>query len=320
MLGLKYVRQRISTVSPYGESPQDRSIGDIIPRSLVVIDKPSGPTSHQVSSWTQDICGMKAGHSGTLDPNVTGVIPMGIGHSVRVMDLLHSAPKEYVVAIKFHNNVGKREIASLVEDFTGEIYQMPPLRSGVKRRLRTRIVHEIEILDRADNEYLLRVRCQSGTYVRTLCKDMGKATGTGAHMMELRRTEAGGFVEDDCCTLQDLKDAFEFYEQGDASWLSELLLPYERALKLYPCIKVKDTAAGSILNGADLAAPGILEADHFEKNDQVVLYSTKGEGLAIGDAIYDAPEMIEKEEGLVVQTHRVFQPTGNYPRLWKEHK
>lgn len=317
---MKYVRSKIGALSPHGDFPGDRSVEEMIPRSLVVIDKPSGPTSHQVSSWVQEMVGMKAGHSGTLDPGVTGVLPMGIGHSVRLMDLLHEAPKEYVAAIKFHGNVKKDEVLSLARDFTGDIYQMPPLRSGVKRRLRVRTIHEIEILEGKGKEYLFRVRCQSGTYVRTLCKDMGKAAGTGAHMMELRRTEAGGFGEKESLILHDIRDAFELYREGDPDVLRSILLPYERALEIYPGIKIKDTAAGSVLNGADLAAPGILEADEFQRGDSVVLYSAKGEGLAFGTAMEDARDIIEKEDGIVVQTHRVFQPTGDYPRLWKEHK
>ncbi len=317
---MKYVRDRIDTVSPYGESPQDRALKDMIKRAIVIIDKPSGPTSHQLSAWVQNICGMKAGHSGTLDPNVTGVLPMGIGHSVRVMDLLHAAPKEYIAAVKFHNNISKREVSSLIEEFTGEIYQMPPIRSGVKRRMRKRTVYDMELLDNVQNEYLIRIRCESGTYIRTICKDMGTASGTGAHMMELRRTEAGGFKERDCCTMQDLYDAFEFYRQGDPTWLSSILSPYERALGLYPGIKIKDTAAGSILNGADLAVPGILEMDEFKSGDDVVLYSTKGEGLAYGTALYDPSQIMDMDEGLVIKSERVFKPTGNYPTRWKEHK
>ncbi len=317
---MKYVRDRIHTLSPYGEYPENRAVDDLIERSIVVIDKPSGPTSHQISAWVQNMCGMKAGHSGTLDPKVTGVLPIGLGHSVRVTDLLHAAPKEYIAAVKFHGNIGKKTVSSLVKEFVGEIYQTPPLRSGVKRRIRKRTVYEIEILDHDQKEYLMRVRCQSGTYVRTLCKDMGKAAGTGANMMQLRRVEAGGFKESDCSTLQDLKDAFEFYTEGDPSWLSSLLLPYERSLELYPGIKVKDTAAGSILNGADLAVPGILEMDEFHKGDHVVLYSAKNEGLAYGVALFDASQIIEMDQGLVVKTNRVFKPTGSYPSQWKEHK
>ncbi len=310
----------VNTVSPYGIFPKERNLEDLIPRSLVILDKPSGPTSHQVSSWVQDICGMKAGHSGTLDPNVTGVLPMGLGSSVRVIDLLHAASKEYIAAVRFHSSISNDEVSSIVEDFTGEIYQMPPVRSGVKRRMRSRVIHGLEILDHHGQEYLLRVRCQSGTYVRTLCKDMGKVAGTGAHMMELRRTEAGGFTEEQSCSLHDLRDAFEFYKEDDGSWLSDLLLPYESALEIYPKMIIKDTAAGSVLNGADLAVPGILKMDGFYRDDKVVIFSAKGEGLAFGQALFDAQDIVDKQEGLVVRTERVFNPVGEYPRRWKEHK
>ncbi len=314
---MKYVKGRNNNLSDWGQKPGQRSVDELIPRSLVILDKPEGPSSHQVSSWVKKIFDKKAAHSGTLDPNVTGVLPTGIGDSVRVLDLLHTAPKEYIAAMKFHGRVNKREVDEILSEYEGEIYQTPPLRSGVKRERRKRYVYEIERLYVDGNEYLLRVRCESGTYIRTLCKDIGKTLGTGGHMMELRRTEAGGFTEEQVVLLQDLRDAYEFYREGDDSRLKEVLIPYEAGLEIYPQIKVKDSAAGAVLNGADLAAPGILEMDEFSEGDEIVLISAKKEGLAFGKAMYDAEEIIEKKGDIVVRTDRVFNPSGDYPEEWK---
>lgn len=314
---MKFVKEEINTLSDWGERPTQRTVEEVIPRSIVVLDKPEGPSSHQVSAWVKKIFDQKAAHSGTLDPNVTGVLPTGIGHSVRILDLLHTVPKEYVAAMRFHGNVDEREVDEILKEYEGEIYQTPPLRSGVKRERRKRRVFEIEKLDVDGREYLLRIKCESGTYIRTLCKDIGKTLGPGAHMMELRRTEAGGFTEDQVVSLQDLKDAYEFYRDGDEEELRELLLPYERALEIYPQIKIKDSAAGAILNGADLAALGVLEMDDFSEGEDVVVISAKGEGLAIGKAVNDAEDIVGEKEGLVVKTERVFSPSGEYPKKWK---
>ncbi len=310
---MRYVKDKVNTVSKWGDFPHQRSIEDLIPRSVMIIDKPKGPTSHQVSSWVQRMFSSKAGHSGTLDPNATGVLPMGIGYSVRMMDLLHVAPKEYVASMRFHSTVKKTGVEEVLEKFEGDIYQMPPVRSGVKRKVRTRTIYELELLDFRGKDCLLRVRCQSGTYVRTLCKDIGKALGVGGNMEELRRTEAGGFTEKESHILQRVKDALVYYEDGEEGYLREILKPHEEVFGLYPSVKVKDTAAGSILNGADLAAPGLVEFDKFSSGDRVGVASVKGEILALGVALYPAEKMMEMDEGLVVRTERVFHPSGEYP-------
>ncbi len=317
MSKIEHVIDRVNTVSRWGQSPSQRDVEDAIPRSLAVIDKPEGPTSHQVSAWIKKLFDMKAGHSGTLDPNVTGVLPMGLGSSVRLLDLLHSVPKEYIAAMKFHGDVKEKDVTDILDEFEGEIYQKPPVRSGVKRERRKRGIYELELLDHEGRDYLFRIRCESGTYIRTLCKDIGKTLGRGAHMMELRRIEAGGFEEKESVILQDLRDAYEFYKDDLEEMLDEILQPYERALDIFPKIKIKDTAVSAILNGADLALPGISEMDEFSAGEKVALISVKAEGIAVGESLYDSEEIIEMEEGLVLQTDRVFSPSGDYPTRWK---
>ncbi|MFO7992214.1 MAG: RNA-guided pseudouridylation complex pseudouridine synthase subunit Cbf5 [Thermoplasmata archaeon] len=314
---MKLIKEEVNTVSRWGDIPERRGVEEALPRSVFVLDKPQGPTSHQVSSWVQEIFGMKAGHSGTLDPNVTGVLPMGLGFSVRLTDLMHVTPKEYVAAMKFHGTVKKSEVEDVFKEYVGEIYQMPPVRSGVKRERRIRKIHEIELLDYQGREYLFRVRCQSGTYIRTLCKDLGKSMGVRGHMMELRRTEGGGFVEEESHPLTEFKDSYEFYKDGSEDELMDILLPYERVLGLYPSVVVKDTAAGSLLNGADLAVPGVMKMDEFSAGEMVSILSPKGEGIAIGEALLDAEDIMEMDKGLIVRTDRVFHPSGEYPRSWK---
>lgn len=314
---MDHIIERNNTISRWGMYPNERSVEEALNRSLVIIDKPSGPTSHQVSAWVQDLFDLKAGHSGTLDPKVTGVLPMGLGYSVRVIDLLHNVPKEYIAAMHFHGTVNLKKIEEVLEDFRGDIYQMPPLKSGVKRERRIREIFDIDILDKSDRNYLFFIKCESGTYIRTLCKDIGKSVGTGGHMMDLRRVKSGGFLEDESYILQDVKDALISYREGDESKLKDMLIPYERALEVFPKIEIKDSAAGSILNGADLAVPGILKMEDFKDGEMVSLFSKKGEGVAIGEAVYGAEEIMKRDKGLVVKTDRVFHPVGEYPRRWK---
>ncbi len=314
---MDHIREKVNTLSEWGKYPHERSIDEALKRSLIIIDKPAGPTSHQVSAWVQELFDCKAGHSGTLDPQVTGVLPMGLGYSVRVIDLLHNVPKEYIAAMHFHSNVDLSQVKEILKGFQGEIYQTPPLRSGVKKERRVRTIYEIEILDHTRRDYLLFVRCESGTYIRTLCKDIGKAAGTRGHMMDLRRTKSGVFLEEESLILQDIKDALLSYNDGDSNELMEMLIPYERALEVFPKLRIKDNAAGSVLNGADLAAPGILEMEDFARNDTVSIVSTKDEGIAIGKAIFSAEDVMDMEEGLVVKTDRVFHPAGEYPKKWK---
>ncbi len=314
---MSLIREQDTTVSKWGEYPHERKVEDALKRSLVILDKPDGPTSHQYVTWVKKLFGVKTGHSGTLDPNATGVLPVGLGYSVRVVDLLHVSSKEYVAAMRFHGNVRHEDVKNVVEEYKGEIFQMPPVRSSVKRERRKREIYELEILDHKGRDYLLRVKCESGTYIRTLCKDIGKSIGVGGNMTDLRRTKAGGFEEEESYHLQEVKDAYELWKKDEGDEFRNMLLPYEEALKLYPKITVKDSAAGAVIEGAGLAVPGILKMDEFEAGDTVSVFSKKGEGLAIGVSVLDASDIVEKDHGMAVDNSRVFHPSGKYPKKWK---
>src|SRR3989338_2496513 len=138
---------------------------ELINYGIVNIDKPAGPTSHQVSDYVQKILGIsKAGHSGTLDPGVTGVLPIALGRATRIVQNLLTAGKEYVAIMYLHKEVSEKEINEAVKKFTGKIKQLPPIKSAVKRRLRTREVYYVEIMEIEDREVLFRIGCQAGTY------------------------------------------------------------------------------------------------------------------------------------------------------------
>ena len=169
--------------SKYGSRPEDRSLAERIRLGVAIVDKPTGPTSHQVSAWVRDMFGVpKAGHSGTLDPRVTGVLPVALADATRAVEAVLAGDKEYVGVLQLHQDVDARRVRAMMARFVGEIYQIPPVRSAVKREQRARMVSEFEPLEIDGRDVLFRVRCESGTYIRTLAVDVGDALGVGANL------------------------------------------------------------------------------------------------------------------------------------------
>lgn len=251
---------------------------------FVVIDKPKGPTSHQIDYWVREITGEpKVGHIGTLDPNVTGVLVMALGRAVKLIDIVHEYPKEYVFIVKFHGSFDTAMLSEVSEKFTGRIYQIPPMRSAVARSLRVREIYSIETLEISDRNVLMKVKCQSGTYIRTLCTDMGYVMGTGAQMVELRRTITGPFNETDLVTLQDLSDAVKLSGTGDSSALRKMLIPMDYIFKDTPKIIVKKSALRNISHGSDLFPGGIRALiGNPEKGDRVCVMDENNELVGTG--------------------------------------
>ncbi|MDP3639690.1 MAG: LAGLIDADG family homing endonuclease [Nanoarchaeota archaeon] len=154
----------------FGKPPEDRSTAELLTYGVINLDKPKGPTSHQVSDYVKKILPCKrAGHSGTLDPGVTGVQPVAIGKATRITQFLLTAPKEYVGIMHLHKDITEETLKKAAEQFVGKILQLPPVKSAVKRQLREREIYAFEILEMKGREVLFRVRCQAGTYVRKFC-------------------------------------------------------------------------------------------------------------------------------------------------------
>ncbi len=302
----------------YGCAPEARSIIEHIDKGVVNIDKPAGPTSHEIVAWIKDILQInKAAHTGTLDPKVTGVLPILLGAATKLADTF-VGDKEYVCVMKLHREVNEDNLRRICEEFVGEIYQRPPLKSAVKRQIRKRTVHYIEIIEIAGKNVLMKVGCEAGTYIRMLCHHIGLALGVGAHMSQLRRTKAFPFSEDTLTKLHDLKDAYVFYEQGDERLLRNLIIPMEYTLGHLRCIIIKDSAVDAICHGADLTAPGISRLEEgINRGDPVVMYTVKGEAVGRGTATLNSKEMHSAEKGICVNTEKVFMKPGTYPKGWK---
>jgi len=320
------VKSPARTDPKYGVAPDKREIQEHITRGVVNIDKPSGPTSHEVVAWTKKILDLRiAGHSGTLDPRVTGVLPIMLGDATRAVGALLVAGKEYVCAVRLHRQVSEKKVREVFREFTTTIYQKPPLKSAVRREIRPRKIYYLNILEIEGKDILFKVGCEAGTYIRKLCHDIGEAIGSGANMSDLRRTRSGPFGEDQTLVrLHELKDAYVVWkEEGDETLLRKLILPMEFALKHLPKIYIRDTAVDALCHGADLAAPGVVSLESkIERGNMVAVFTLKGEAVALGIAELSTDEILKAKEGLAVNSSRVLMSPGVYPRGWiaKEKK
>lgn len=312
------LRSKAHTNPNFGKKPDERGIEEYINYGVVNLDKPAGPTSHEVVAWVKAIFNIeKSGHSGTLDPRVTGVLPVALGESTKVVQAMQ-ADKEYVGIIRFHEKQDKSRIIKTFKEFIGEILQRPPVKSAVKRRLRKRRIYYMDIIETKEKDVLFRVGCEAGTYIRKLCHDIGEVLGCGAHMVELRRTKSGSFTEETSVFLHDLKDAYVTWkESGDEALIRQAVQPVERVFDNLPKVFIRDSTVDALCHGADLAIPGLVKIDaDVNVNDIVGIFTLKDELVAIGEARMDTKAMLVNDAGIAVRIRRVVMKPGIYPRMW----
>src|SRR4030095_7986160 len=313
------------TNNKYGYYPNNRPLDILLDYGILLLDKPSGPTSHELVAWTKKILGItKAGHRGTLDPGTTGLLPIGLGGATKALSILLFGPKEYYAVARIHQQKEIDQIDELLKEFTGEIYQRPPQRSSVKRATRVRRIYEIQRLESADNIILLRVLCEAGTYIRKLIYDIGEVLGTGATMFELRRTRVSVFSEsaDKLVRLHDLVDAIETYkETKEEQKIRSIVKPIELALEGVVSVAVKDSAVDALCHGAQVAIPGIVAIDkNLKKGCLVGIYTLKGEIIALGEANMNLEEIKQNDKGIAFNIKRLIMKPDTYPRCWKTSK
>ena len=314
---------------PLRSPPDERSIPELLRFGVVNVDKPAGPSSHQLSAWLRDAVndalttvdpdGTRIGgvaHAGTLDPKVTGCLPTLTGTATRAAQVFLEGEKEYVAVLELHGDP-PADLRQVVDEFEDEIYQKPPRKSAVSRRLRTRTIHDIDVLEIEDRQALLRIGCESGTYVRKLCHDIGLAAGVGAHMGHLRRTATDPFDDTNLHTLQDLTDALEWATEGDERLLREVVQPAEEALVHLPALTIAPSAARNVATGAPVYAPGVIDgpdpddvAVHDGTDESVgetaeyplvACYTPSGSAVCLGRLV-DDPDAVRGE---VVSLERV---------------
>ncbi len=256
---------------------------------------------------------------GRGDPKVTGVLPVALNSATKVLTALLTAGKEYVAVMRLHEPVDEERVREVMAEFVGTIYQRPPLRSSVKRRVRKRRIYYLDVLEVDGQDVLFRVGCEAGVYVRKICFDVGEVLGCGAHMRELRRTRAGPFVEDECATMHDLVEAvMAWREDGDERLIRNVVKPMEKALDHLPKIYIRDSAVDAVCHGAHLAAPGVLSVETgITPGGLVAVMTQKGEAVALAKALMTSEQIVEAQHGLVAKTERVLMPRGVYPRMWR---
>lgn len=307
----------------YGTAPNERPIKEYLKYGYIVLDKPQGPTSHEVVAWVRRIMGTeRAGHSGTLDPMVSGVLPIGLGHATKALSAMLLGPKEYVAVARIHDSVPSEVLDRAFSNFIGPIYQKPPQRSSVRRVTRTREIYKIDILQQKGNLILLKVLCEAGTYIRKLIYDYGEVLKVGATMAELRRSRVCQFDEGDLVRLHDLYEAKAvFDESGKDEKLKQVIKPVEESVGFLKQIRIRDSAVDSICHGAQLAVPGVVAlSPGLLKGEIIRLTTGKGELVALAESQMDENSVKNTPHGLVALTRRVVMESGTYPKMWKSKK
>ncbi|KAI8820405.1 centromere/microtubule binding protein CBF5 [Fimicolochytrium jonesii] len=317
------VRTGHYTPIPNGCSPLKRDIENYVKYGVINLDKPANPSSHEVVAWIRRILrAEKTGHSGTLDPKVTGCLIVCIDRATRLVKSQQGAGKEYVAVLRLHDAIeSEKKLAQSLETLTGALFQRPPLISAVKRQLRIRTIHELKLVEFDNDRHLgvFWVSCEAGTYIRTLCVHLGLLLGVGGHMQELRRVRSGATGEhDNLVTMHDILDAQWVYDNTkDESYLRRAIRPLESLLTTYKRIVVKDSAVNAICYGAKLMIPGLLRFESgVDINEEVVLMTTKGEAIALAIAQMSTAEMATCDHGVVAKIKRVIMERDTYPRRW----
>jgi H/ACA ribonucleoprotein complex subunit 4 len=244
---------------------------------------------------------------------------VALAEATKTVQAVLVSGKEYVCVMRLHGATLEDKVRSVLDEFVGTIYQRPPVRSSVKRQIRTRKIYYLDFLEIVDRNVLFQVGCEAGTYIRKLCYDIGEVLGVGAHMQELRRTRAGPFTEQESMvTLHDIAYLqSQWQETKDESTIRKFVQPMEKALELLPKIYVRDSAVDAICHGANLAAPGVLSLEtDIKPSDVVAVMTHKGEGIAMSKALMSTEDIMKIDHGLVAKTSRVLMSRGVYPKMW----
>lgn len=282
---------------------QKKSTKELLEFGIINIDKSSGPTSFNISDFVRKKIGIrKTSHFGTLDPKVTGVLPIALNRACKLTGYFISHDKEYIGVMRFHEDARIEEVKMIIQkDFLGKITQLPPVRSRVKRAERQREIKTFEILEKNDKDFLFRVECQGGTYIRKLVHDLGEKLGIGAHMLELRRTRAGIFEEGESVNLYDFEKAVDEYKKGNDKLLKEMIIPAEIVSEVYPVMEIDGENLTKILTGKPINKKDVLE-DHGWKVDEIVCAFCENRFIGMYK-IFRGKEIFAKAEFVKADVH-----------------
>lgn len=272
------------------------SVADLLEFSLIPIDKPSGPTSVQVSDYVREQLGLrKTSHMGTLDPGVSGVLPITLNRACKLSPYFMKKEKSYVGIMRLHEQVSRETLENAIKKFTGTIIQKPPVRSNVRRVERPRSVFSFTLLEQSGLDVVFETRVEAGTYIRTLVHDLGKEIG-GAHMLELRRTQAGLFEEKKAYTLYDFDKAVAAWKSGDDALLKGMLIPADEALQqIMPTIQIKPARLAQIKTGKPIHAQDLAQPLSDQNTGSVVAVFCKTVFIEVARLVLEG-DVIAKPE------------------------
>ena len=274
-----------------GEIKKNKSIHELLEFGIINIDKPSGPTSFSVSEFVcRKLNLRKTSHFGTLDPKVTGVLPIALNRACKLTGYFLGEDKEYVGVMRIHEESDIESIKKIIQDkFLGIITQMPPVKSRVKRQNREREIYSFELLEHSADkkDILFKVKCEGGTYIRKLIDDLGKELNIGAHMLELRRTRAGLFTEfgklfinekfnagifneEDkeypSVNMYDFEKAVDEFKNGNEELLRKIIIPGEIVSKVYPEVQIKEEGLKQIFTGKPIYKKDLVKDEGWKVN------------------------------------------------------
>jgi len=317
------IEEGVTTSTKHGCHPMERSLEALLSAGTIHVDKPTGPTSHQVSAWARDIIGLdRMGHGGTLDPFATGLLTLMLGKAMRITQTVLSLDKEYIAVFRFPVSVADKKIKSAFKQLTGVVWNVPPQESAVKIRVRSRVISKFSTLDSDGRLVVAKINCVAGTYIRTLARDLGLLLDGKVELMELRRSKTGKRRVEKSVTMQELVDAVWCWrELDDTAPLTKMLQPIEKTLEGRPGFVIKDGAAAAVSHGASLARTGIIAIDgDFSSDDEIILRTLKDEVVAVARAEVDSNKITTMKSGIVARPNIVLMEAGTYPRTWNREE
>jgi len=302
-----------------GTYPDQKTIEQRLESGFFLLDKGAGPTSHQVAAWVRDMLELpRLGHGGTLDPFATGVLPLMSGKAMRLTKQILEHDKTYIAVFQFKNDVEQDALDAVMKQLTGRIYNVPPEISAVRVQVRTRKIHDFSLLDQSSKRIVARIRCEAGTYIRTMARDMGLFLDQPVELKELRREDSGRFTLKDCVQLHEIADAVWLWKEcNEGEALLRMLHPTEKLLAGLPRIVVKDSAVAALAHGAPLLRPGIVSIpSDLTSGQNVLVTSMKGEAVCFVKVNCDSESITNMEKGEIARPSAVLMNDDVYPRRW----
>ncbi|MBI2042917.1 RNA-guided pseudouridylation complex pseudouridine synthase subunit Cbf5 [Candidatus Pacearchaeota archaeon] len=286
-----------------------KTISELLEFGIVNIDKPTNPTSFDVSDFVRKRLGLrKTSHFGTLDPKVTGVLPIALNRACKLTGFFLGEDKEYVGIMRIHEEISLEKIRKAInEKFLGKIKQTPPKKSRVKRQEREREIKNFEILEQDGKNFIFLAEVQGGTYIRKLIDDLGKYLNVGAHMLELRRIRAGIFKEENSVNLYDFEKAVEEYKKGNEKLLREIIIPGEIIGEIYPVVHVNEKTIGNLLTGKPIYKKDLKDIVKMEIDKIISVFC--GERFIGMYKVVNDGEIFAKAEFVMQEIKRGDTPT-----------